>query len=150
MLYRIIIVFIIFPLLLLASCEPIDPVDNDDFLPPPQMGIMTINPDNTLGDLTVKLFIRKENMSVEVAPWPTYVYLFKTYHNYLEDIREFETYTYNNDSVYFGYLDPSYEYYVFAKVTTKHASYSALQSVTIYKNNHTVKSLIMDKEKVDP
>lgn len=137
-------------LLILNRCEPTETIENDDSIdPPPKMGILTTNPESKFGELTIKLKIRHDDLSTEPAPWPTFVYLYKSFHNFEQDIYEFETYTYQSDSIYFGYLSPNYDYYIYAYLSTKYNEYTAIQSVSVYANTSTVKHLVLEKETTD-
>jgi len=138
------IILFVFASITWYSCDKTDPN-----VAPPPMSILTSDTTKTLGELIVKPYYRTgyNNQNTLHAPKYTDVVVYASATDYEKNIPLFKTYTFDSDSIYFGFLDsnPLREYYVWAGVTDGGDRYEASNRVLLYPGKRTVHGIIMEK-----
>lgn len=124
-----------------AGCEKAKHED----IPPPELQIITEDDTGTLGELTVEVYYEDRYGQPHPAPSYTDVYLYASYNDWYDNIPFLKTYTYMDNSIYFGFLDPIYDFYVYAYVEHDYKEYEASQRVMIYAGKHTTAQVFMEE-----
>jgi len=135
---RIYFIFILlFPLFL--ACD-----ETDEDRPPAPLPIITQDPSGTLGELSVFVFY-KEYDGVKNAPKYIDVQLFASKSDLNDNLPVYKTYTYLDNSIYFGFLDPTREFYVLAFGEISYKYYEGVQRVLLYPGLSTTVNITMEE-----
>lgn len=120
-------------LLILLLIIPVSCDKDEDIVPPPEMGILTEDPSGTLGELNLRLYyMHGYNNDISSAPTKTEVYLYGSIDAYNAGIPIFSTYTYQDNEIYFGFLDPSKDYYIYTYLEHNGVEYDVAAQLVLY------------------
>lgn len=114
----------------LVACE-------DELMPPPPLNIVESDATGTKGELTVNVYYRHGLTLGKVSPAPseTWIYVFPSQDAYWNWTPVYQTYTYIENSCYFGFLPPG-EYPVETQATINGTEYAGRAAAIVVAQEH--------------
>ncbi len=131
-------IFILLFSVIFNSCNK----DEEEFIPPP-LPIINEDTTGTLGNLTCNIYYY--HGTVSPAPSKTEVHLYASAFDLDHGFPLYQTWTGTSNTIYFGYLNPIFEYYVLAFNRIGSSDYEMVKRVIVYAGMHTEANVTMEK-----